>query len=145
MNKIERMQYRELRFLHNDSDSDYNALFQKSDKGFMEVKRLRTMVLEIFKGLNDLNSPFMKNLFNKRYNINRRKNDLIIHKQNSITFGSNSLKCLGPHIWNTLTFPENIKEITSFEKIKEYIYNWLDLVINAVFVITKTLLLFQLI
>ena len=74
---------------------------------------IRTMTLEIFKSLNDLNSSFIKNLFKKRSNINRRKNDLIIHTPNSVTFGSNSLRCLEPHIWNTL--PENIKEITSFE------------------------------
>ena len=42
--------------------------------------------------------------------------------RNSVTFGSNSLRCLGPHIWNSL--PENIKEITSFEKFKESINNW---------------------
>ena len=80
----------------------------------MEVWRLRTMALEIFKCLKDLNTSFMKNLVRKRNNINRKKNDLIIHKRNSVTFGSNSQRCLGPHIWNAL--PENIKEITHFEK-----------------------------
>ena len=122
MNKIERIQYRALQFLHNDYDSNYNTLQKKSDKCSMEVWRLRTMALEIFKSLDDLNPLFMKELFNKRNNVNRRKNDLIIHTQNTVTFGSNSLRCLGPHIWNTL--PENIKEITSFEKFKESINNW---------------------
>ena len=61
-----------------------------------------------FKSLNDLNPSFIKNLFNKRNNINRRKkNDLINHTRNSVTLRSNSWRCLGPHIWNTL--PENIK------------------------------------
>ena len=58
--------------------------------------------------------------FNKR-NLSRRKNDLIIHTPNTVTFESNSLRCLGPHIWNTL--PENVKEITSFEKFRESINN----------------------
>ena len=80
------------------------------------------MALEIFKSLNNLNLSFLKEFFNKRNNVNRRKNDLIIHTRNTVTFGSNSLRCLGPHIWNTL--PENIKEITSFEKFKESINNW---------------------
>ena len=88
----------------------------------MEVRRLRTMALEIFKSLNDLNPSFMKNLFNKRNNVNRRKHDLMIHIRNSVTFGSYSLRYLGPHIWNTL--PENIKKITSFEKFKEFISNF---------------------
>ena len=108
MNKIERIQYRSLQLLHNNSDSDYNTLLKKSEKCSMEVRRLRTMASEIFKSLNDLNPSFMKNLFNKRNNINRRKNNLIIHTRNSVTFGSNSLRCSGPHIWNTL--PVNIKK-----------------------------------
>ena len=57
--------------------------------------------------INDLNPSFVKNLFNQRSNINRRKNDLIIHTQNTVIIASNSLRCLGPHFWNTL--PENIK------------------------------------
>ena len=80
----------------------------------MEKGSLRMVALKIFKSLNDLNSLLMKNVFNKRNNISRRKNDLIIHKRNSVTFGSDSLRCLGPHFWNTL--PENIKEMNSFEK-----------------------------
>ena len=74
----------------------------------MEVRRLRTMAPKIFESPNDLNPSFMKNLFDKRNNINRRKNDLTIHTRNSATFGSNGLRCLGPPIWNTL--PENIKK-----------------------------------
>ena len=122
MNKIERIQYRALQFLHNDYDSNYNTLQKKSDKCSVEVRRLRTMALEIFKSLDDLNPLLMKELFNKRNNVNRRKNDLIIHPRNTVTFGSNSSRSLGRHIWNAL--PENIKVITSFEKFKESINNW---------------------
>ena len=64
MNKLGRIQYRALRFLHNDYDDDYNTLLKKSDKFSMEVRRLRTMALEIFKSLNDLNPSFMQELFN---------------------------------------------------------------------------------
>ena len=92
MSKIERIQDRAPQFLHNDYDSDYNTLLKKSDKCSMEVRRLRTMTLEIFKSLNDFNPSFMKNLFNKRNNINRRKHDLIIHTRNSVTFGSNNFR-----------------------------------------------------
>ena len=77
----------------------YNTLLKKSDKSLMKVRRLRMMVLEILKNLNDLEPSFMKNLFNKRNNINRRKNDLIIHLRNSITFESNSLRYFGANVW----------------------------------------------
>ena len=128
MKEIERIQYRVLQFLHNDYDYDYNTLLKKSDKCSMEVRRLRTMALEIFKSLNDLNPSLMKNLFNKRNKINKRKNDLINHTQNSVIFGSNSLRCLLPHIWNTL--PEIIKEITSSEKSVDNWYGPVSLLVK---------------
>ena len=122
MKKIEKIQYRALQFLYNDYESEYSVLLQKSDKCSMEVRRLRTMALEIFKSLNNLNPLFMKDLFSKRQNTNRRKNDLIIPTRNSVIFGDNSLRCLGPHIWNSL--PENVKDISTFEKFKESINKW---------------------
>ena len=122
MNEIEIIQYTALQFLHNYYISNYNTLLEKSDKFSMEVRRPRTMALEIFKSLNDLNPSLIKKSFNKKNNVSRRKNDLIIHTQNTITFGSNSLRCLGPQIWNTL--PKKTKEITSFGKFKESINNW---------------------
>ena len=75
-----------------------------------------------FRSLNDLSPSFMKESFNKRSNINKRENRRIIHTRNTVTFGSNGLRYLRPHIWNIL--PKNIKEITSFEKFKESINNW---------------------
>ena len=43
--------------------------------------------------LNNLNPSFMINLFNKKNNINKRKHDLIIDTRNSVTFGSNRMRC----------------------------------------------------
>ena len=132
VNKTERIQYRVLQFLQNDYDSDYNTLLKKSDKFSMEIRRRRPMALEIFESLNHLNPSFMNILFNKRNNINRRKNDLVIFRQKTITFGSNSLRCLSPHIWNTL--PENTKEITS--NLLQYIwFSTLALYITLLFVL----------
>ena len=85
VNKTERIQYRALQFLPNDSDSDYNL------------------------------PSLMKNLFNKRSNVNRRKNDLITYTRDSVKFGSNSLRCLGPQIRSNLL--ENIKGNNFFWKI----------------------------
>ena len=49
----------------------------------MEVRRLRTLALETFKTLNDLNPAFMKNLFAKREVSKRRKNNLKIPNRNT--------------------------------------------------------------
>ena len=88
----------------------------------MEVKRIRTLALEIFKSFNDMNPVFMKSLFEKRLHSVSRTNDLHIPSRNTVTYGNNSIRCLGPHIWNTL--PKAVKKETNYQKFKDYIDNW---------------------
>ena len=78
----------------------------------MEVRRLRTLALEIFKTLNDQNPAFMKNLFAKREVSKRRKNKLEIPNRNTVKYGDKGIRSLGPHIWNGL--PEEIKNENSY-------------------------------
>ena len=82
----------------------------------MEVRRLRILALEDFKTLNDLNPIFMKDLFKIRIDSRTNTSKLMIPSRNSVTFGDNSIKCLGPHIWNLL--PQEVKTETSFDKFK---------------------------
>ena len=60
LNKIEKIQERALRLLHNGFTREYSELLNKSGNPSMEVKRLRTLALEIFKTLNNLNPDYMK-------------------------------------------------------------------------------------
>ena len=122
LNKIENIQKRALRFLLNDYESDYKILLKKCNKCTMEVRRLRTLALETFKTLNDLNPAFMKNIFAKWDVSKRRKNNLEIANRNTVKFGDKSIRSLGPHIWNGL--PEEIKNETSYDKFKEYLNTW---------------------
>ena len=52
-NKVEKIHERSLKFLSNDYLSSYAELLEKSTSVSMETKRLRTMVYEIFKILNN--------------------------------------------------------------------------------------------
>ena len=79
----------------------------------MEIPRLRTLAVEIFKTLNEINPPLPKK------NAKVRQNDIIVKRINTSRFGTQSLRSLGPKIWNNL--PSNIKSETSFLKFKEYI------------------------
>ena len=49
--------------LTNDYNSDYKDLLEITKTSTMEVKRLRTLALEVFKTLNNLNPDFMKDIF----------------------------------------------------------------------------------
>ena len=62
MNKIEKIQERAFRILHNDLVSDFTGLLKKSSKATMTIKRLQCLALEIFKTLNNLNPNYMKEI-----------------------------------------------------------------------------------
>ena len=58
--KIEKIQERALRILYNDFSSDFESILNQSGKSTMEVKRLRTLALEAFKTLNNMNPESIK-------------------------------------------------------------------------------------
>ena len=88
----------------------------------MEVKRLRTLALEIFTTLNNLNLDYTKEIFFKTTNLTHRPFNKKVNQNSSNKHGQKSLKSLGPHIWNSL--PIEIKEETNYEKFKDYINKW---------------------
>ena len=65
----------------------------------------------------------MKNIFTPKENAKVRQNDIIVKSINTSRFGTQSLRSLGPKIWNNLL--SIIKSETSFLKFKEYIRTWL--------------------
>ena len=121
-NMIEKIQYRCLQLLTNDFDSDCKLLLEKTKTPTMETKRIRTIALEIFKTLNDLNPNFMKDIFNFSPHFTHKKHNIFVHPHNTVTYGNKSLKSLGPHIWNSL--PEQIKATNSISVFKNFIKDW---------------------
>ena len=51
-----------------------------------------------------------------------RKNDLVVNRAKTITFGEKSLRILGPKTWNSL--PEDVKDLISLPKFTEIIKTW---------------------
>ena len=63
MRKLERIQERAFRLLLNDHESDYEQLLIKVNKPTLEIRRLKFLATEIFKTINNLNPPYMKEIF----------------------------------------------------------------------------------
>ena len=80
----------------------------------MEIKRCFT--LEIFKTVNKLNPYYMKKIFSKTTNLTHRPLDINFNQNNTTKYGSNSLRSLGTHIWNSL--PNEMKKETDYKKFK---------------------------
>ena len=60
----------------------------------MEVSRLRRLAIENFKTLKSLNPDFMCTYFKKGSHSSRRKNDLVVNRAKTATFGEKSLRTL---------------------------------------------------
>ena len=71
LNKIENLQKRALHFLYDVFETSYEDLLSKGWKSTMNVRRLRTLCVEIYETLNDLNPNFMNYIF--KFKINGRE------------------------------------------------------------------------
>ena len=100
--KIEKIQERALRILHNDFSSDFESILIKSGKSTMEVKRRRTLVLKVFKTLNNMNPEYIKEIFQKTSFSTHRPLNLDVNESKTTNYRNKSLRCLGPHIGNSL-------------------------------------------
>ena len=120
--KIDKIQERTLRLLYNDSCSSYSSLLLKAERPTMEVSYLWRLAIEAFKTLKSLNPDFTHTFFKQGWHSARRKNDLVINRVKTTTFGEKSLKTLGPKIWNSS--PEDVKDLTSLPKFTEFIKTW---------------------
>ena len=88
----------------------------------MEVKRLITLDLEVFKTLNNMNPEHMKEIFRKTAFSTHRPLNLEVNENRTTKYGNKSLRCLGPNIRNSL--PNKIKIETDYTKFKEFINDW---------------------
>ena len=102
------MQEQALRILYNDFSSDFESILNKSGKSTMEVRRLRTLALEVFKAINNMKPEYMKEILHKTAFTTHRPINLEFNENHTIKYGNKSLRCLCPHIWNSL--PNQIKK-----------------------------------
>ena len=85
----------------------------------MEVSRLRRLAIEVFKTLKSLNPDFVPTYFKKSSHSASRKDDFVVNRVKTATFGE---KSLGPKIWNSLL--KDVKDLTSLQKFTEFIKTW---------------------
>ena len=126
LKKIKNLQKRALRLLYKSYNTSYEDLLLKSGFSSMNEKRLRTLRVEIFKTLNNLNPSFMIEIFSLRQTDRpvRKKFELnlVIPSYNQVTFGRKALTFFGPKPWNSL--PSHIKSAENLASFKTMIKFW---------------------
>ena len=93
----------------------------------MHVSRLRAPCTEIYKTMKQLNPVFMQNIFffKSSANLSRSQRNPYVslhHRPNQTTFASNSLRALGPKIWNGVS--NEMKSAQSIHIFKRLIKQW---------------------
>ena len=66
--KVESLQNRSLRFLDEDYVLSYEELLQKARKEIMKINRLRSLCIEIYKSINNIDPMYMNEIFKLKKN-----------------------------------------------------------------------------
>ena len=93
--KVESLQKRSLRFLYEDYVSSYEELLQKARKEIMKINRLRSLCIEIYKSINNIDPMYMNEIFKlkktSRVVYSNYKLDLDVPIINQVSFDDESL------------------------------------------------------
>lgn len=124
-NKINRLHERALRIVYKDDTLSFEELLEKDESVTIHVRNLQSLAIELYKVKNDLSPILMKNVFLKkpqeRPNL-RSQADFFSPQISSVHYGQDSLKYLGPKLWNNI--PEDIKSSPTLEIFKTNIKKW---------------------
>ena len=120
LNKVASLQNRAPCFLYQDYVSSYEELLQKAGKETMKVNRLKSLCIEIYKLINNINPTYMNEIFKLR-KISRAvcsnyKLNLDVPTINQFSSGGKSLRYCSSNIWNSLSF--HIKSSENLEALK---------------------------
>ena len=118
LSKWKKIQKAALRVVFNDYDADYNQLLSISERSPLLVVRLRTLLIEAFKCIRELNPKFMNILItlnNKPYDT--RSGPLLFQSHvKLIKHGINAFVYQGAMQWNSL--PTDTKDIECFNELR---------------------------
>ena len=120
--KLERLQYRALKFVFQDWNSSYEDLLKKSDLPTLELARKRSIILEVYKAQKGISPSFMRDFFvakESKYNL-RRTNQLCVNHCRTKA-GMKSLSVYGASLWKQLTDDFKNCDLNAF-KLK--LQNW---------------------
>ena len=110
--------------MFNDKISTYSSLLEKCGYTMLHVRCIKIIASEVFKSLNDLNPILMSEMFTVKdisYDL-RDSNILLQPKFKKITYGKNTFKYYGSHIWNLL--PKDVKTCTDINNFNNLLKTW---------------------
>ena len=123
-NKINKLQERALRILYKDYEASFEDLLERDDSETIHNRNIKTLAKEVYKVENDILPNALGSLITKRdlqYDL-RHASTFLRDRVNTVSYGSESIRILGPKIWNLL--PNDIKYSETFDSFQAKIRNW---------------------
>ena len=124
-NKINRFHERCLRMIYNDKRSSFEDLLEKDNSVSIHHKNLQALATEMFKVYNKTSPETMQEIFTIKeqgeYNL-RNQADFVVPHFKSVNFGFESIRYIGPKIWESL--PQDLKNKETIDSFKTAIKKW---------------------
>ena len=123
-NKINRIHERALRLVYQNNLS-FSELLDLDNSVAVHQKNLQVFVTEIYKVKNGIAPDIMNDIFelqNPSYNLRSSCNQFRRENVQTVHYGIQSVRYLGPKIWELV--PNDIKYSNSLSKFKKLIKSW---------------------
>ena len=124
-NKINKLHERCLRIKYNDSSSTFERLLSKDNSVSIHDRNLQLIATEMFKVFMEQEPDILQDVIpiNSQTECNfRNKTHFVTQPIRIVYYGDNSLRFLGPKLWDLI--PSDIKDTESVEVFKNRIKNW---------------------
>ena len=123
-NRINKLQERALRLVHNDNTSSFCELLQKDNSFTIHHRNIQKLALEMYRVKHRIAPKIICELFNEAnvpYNL---RQDVSFHSYNvkTVLYGTETLSYLGPKIWNLV--PSNIRDCATEPIFRKKIKKW---------------------
>ena len=124
-NKLEQIQKRALNIALKSSSSDYELLLRQASLTSLELERQKSILIEVYKTLNNLNPAYLKDLFLQVKQPHFTRNSvsgLTLPSIKSTTYGLHSVRFYGAVLWNSL--PSNLQEAENLKQFRFLLQDW---------------------
>ena len=113
--KINRLHERALRTVYNDDVSTFGDLLSRDGSYTIHQRNIQALAIECFKVYMCLGPSLLDDIFtvsNYQGPKLRSKGDFVKPSIHSVHFGENSLKYLGPKVWDMI--PKKMKDVSYY-------------------------------